>query len=116
MPLGPATWAALVRCLDHRTGLNTVNPHVIVTKGTKAGRTPASRAYLSHVLAPCGHPPRAIRSTRLVDLVNSLAPKLVAAATSLDPQAPLIYLDDRIRPWPQEGVSAEPDRPTREER
>ncbi|GIF08959.1 site-specific integrase [Actinoplanes siamensis] len=116
VPLDPATWAALVRCLDHRTGLNTANPHVIVTKGTKAGRTPASRAYLSHVLDPCGHPPRAIRSTRLVDLVNTLDPKLVAAAMGLDPQAPLIYLDDRIRQWPQEGVSAEPDRQTRPER
>ncbi|MEU8180848.1 hypothetical protein AB0B85_19730 [Micromonospora sp. NPDC049044] len=43
-----------------------------------------------------GVPPRTIRSTRLVDLVNTLDPKLVAAALGLDPQAPLIYLADRI--------------------
>jgi hypothetical protein len=78
--------------------LNTANQHVIVTKGTKAGRAPASTAYLGHVLDPCGYPPRAIRSTRLVDLVNTLDPKLVAAAMGLDPQAPLIYLADRIDP------------------
>lgn len=102
MPLDPATWAVLLRCLAHRAGLNTANPHVIVTKGTKAGRKPASTAYLSHVLDPCGHPPRAIRSTRLVDLVNTLDPKLVAATMGLDPQAPLIYLADRTHPWPEQ--------------
>ena len=34
----------------HRDGQHTANPHVIVTKGTKAGRAPASAAYRSHVL------------------------------------------------------------------
>jgi hypothetical protein len=58
-----------------------------VTKGTKARRTPASRAYLSHVLDACGHAPRAVRSTRLIDLVDTLDPKFVAAALGLDPQA-----------------------------
>ena len=98
VPLDPTTWAALIRCLDHRANLNTTNTHVIVTKGTKACRAPASTAYFSHVLDPSGHPPRAIRSTRLVDLVNTLDPKLVAAAMGLDPQAPLIYLADRVDP------------------
>jgi hypothetical protein len=109
-PLDPATWAVLLRCLNQRATLNTTNPHVIVTKGTKAGRKPASTAYLSHVLDPCGHRPRAIRSTRLVDLVNTLDPKLVAAAMGLDPQAPLIYLADRLQPWPDDGSGAEPVR------
>jgi hypothetical protein len=98
VPLDPATWTVLLRCLDHRAGLNTANPNVIVTKGTKAGRTSASTAYLSHVLDPSGHPPHAIRGTRLVDLVNTLDPKLVAAAFGLDSQAPLIYLADRVDP------------------
>jgi integrase len=97
-PLDPATWTVLQRCLAHRAGQNTANPHVIVTKGTKAGRSPASTAYLSHVFDSCGFPPRMIRGTRLVDLVNTLDPKLVAAALGLDPQAPLIYLADRIDP------------------
>ncbi|MEU8776592.1 hypothetical protein [Streptomyces sp. NPDC048606] len=37
-----------------------------------------------------------IRSTRLVDLVNTMDPKLVAAAFGMDPQATLIYLSDLI--------------------
>lgn len=98
VPLDPASWVVLLRCLDHRAGQNTSNPHVVVTKGTKAGQSPASTAYLSHVLDGCSLSPRMIRSTRLVDLVNTLDPKLVAAALGLDPQAPLIYLADRIDP------------------
>ncbi|MCX5442896.1 MULTISPECIES: hypothetical protein [unclassified Streptomyces] len=37
-----------------------------------------------------------IRSTRLADLVNTMAPKLVAAAFGVDPQATLTYLSDHI--------------------
>ncbi|MBO8150679.1 site-specific integrase (plasmid) [Rhodococcus sp. ZPP] len=98
VPLDPATWAVLARCLAHRDRLRTTNPHVIVTKGTKAGRAAASTAYLSHVLDDCGYAPRTIRSTRLVDLVNTLDPKLVAAAFGMDPQAALIYLADHVDP------------------
>jgi hypothetical protein len=56
------------------------------------------RAYVSHVLDDCGYPPRMIRSTRLVDLVNTMDPQLVAAAFGMDPQATLIYLADHIDP------------------
>lgn len=96
VPLDPASWSVLTRCLSHRGQQRTANPHVMVTKGTKAGRSPASRAYLSHVLDDCGFPPRMIRSTRLIDLVNVMDPKLVAAAFGMDPQAALIYLADHI--------------------
>ncbi|MEF9886757.1 tyrosine-type recombinase/integrase [Streptomyces sp. P9-A4] len=96
VPLDPASWTVLQRCLAHREAWRTDNPHVLVTKGTKAGRSPASTAYLSHVLDDCGFPPRTIRSTRLVDLVNTLDPKLVAAAFGMDPQATLIYLADHV--------------------
>jgi integrase len=98
VPLDPASWAILQRCLEYRNNQRTNNPHVIVTKGTKARSACASTAYLTHVLDDCGFPPRTIRSTRLVDLVNTLDPKLVAAAFGMDPQAPLIYLADRIDP------------------
>ena len=37
VPLDPASWQVLQRCLAHRDGQYTANPHVIVTKGTKAG-------------------------------------------------------------------------------
>jgi len=93
-----ATWAALRRCLLYRAGWPTENPHVIVTRGTKASRGPASTAYLSHVLDDCGFSTRMIRSTRLVELVNTLDPKLVAAAFGMDSQTPLIYLGDHVDP------------------
>lgn len=92
VPLDPASWTVVQRCLSHREAWPTANPHVMVTKGTKVGRSPASTAYLSHVLDDCGYPPRTIRSTRLLDLVNTMDPKLVAAAFGMDPQATLIHL------------------------
>jgi integrase len=96
VPLDPASWQVLQRCLAHRGGQHTANPHLIVTKGTKAGRTPASTAYLSHVLDPCGVPPRMLRCTRLADLVNTLDPKLVAAAFGMNPEGVMIYLADHV--------------------
>ncbi|MDC7341068.1 hypothetical protein [Streptomyces lydicus] len=39
-----------------------------------------------------------IRSTRLADLVNTTAPKLIAAAFGMDPQATLICLADQAAP------------------
>ncbi|MFE6744197.1 tyrosine-type recombinase/integrase [Streptomyces tubercidicus] len=96
VPMDPASWTVLQRCLAHRDAWPTENPYVMVTKGTKAGRSPASTAYLSHILDDCGSPPRMIRSTRLVDLVNTMDPKLVAAAFGMDSQATLIYLADHV--------------------
>jgi hypothetical protein len=57
VPLDPASWQVLQRCLTHRETRRTANPHVIVTKGTKAGRAPASAAYMSHVLDPAASRP-----------------------------------------------------------
>lgn len=84
------------RCLDHRDALTTDNPHLLVTRGTKATRAPASAPYLSHVLDPVGLAPRILRSTRLVDLVATLDPKLVAAAFGMDPEGVLPYLADHV--------------------
>jgi site-specific recombinase XerC len=98
LPLDPASWLVLQRCLAHRQTLRTDNPHVLVTRGTKARRTPASTAYVSHLLDPAGIPPRMLRCTRLVDLVNTMDPKLVAAAFGMDPEGVMIYLADRIDP------------------
>jgi integrase len=96
VPLDPASWQVLQCCLAHRDGRRTANLHVIVTKGTKAGRAPASTAYMSHVLDPCGVPPRMLRCTRLADLVNTMDPKLVAAAFGMNPEGVMIYLADHI--------------------
>jgi site-specific recombinase XerD len=62
VPLDPASWAVLARCLAHRQSQHTRNPHVIVTKVTKTGREPSSTAYLSHVLDACGLTPRTVRA------------------------------------------------------
>jgi integrase len=96
VPLDPASWQVLQRCLAHRRGQHTANPHVVVTKGTKAGRTPASTAYMSHILDSCGVPPRMLRCTRLADLVNTMDPKLVAAAFGMNPEGVMIYLADHV--------------------
>ncbi|MFJ7280853.1 hypothetical protein [Kitasatospora sp. NPDC098663] len=57
VPLDPASWTVLQRCLTHRAAWRTDNPHVMVTKGTKARQSPASTACLSHVLDDCGSRP-----------------------------------------------------------
>jgi len=96
VPLDPASWQVLQRCLAHRDARRTANPHVIVTKGTKAGRAAASTAYMSHLLDPCGVPPRTLRCTRLAGLVNTTDPKLVAAAFGMNAEGIMIYLADRV--------------------
>jgi hypothetical protein len=70
----------------------------MVTRGTRARTCPASAAYVSHVLDPCRVPPRTLRSTRLIDLVNTMDPKLAAAAFGMDAESVMIYLADRIDP------------------
>lgn len=96
VPLDPVSWTALQRCLDHRDRLRTDNPHVLVTRGTKADRRPASEAYMSHLLDPCGLPPKMLRATRLADLVNTIDPKLVAAAFGMNPESAMAYLADHL--------------------
>lgn len=92
VPLDPLSFAALERCLEHRQQLGTENPHVIVTRGTRAHRTPASQPYLSHILDPAGVTPQVLRQTRLAELTHRLDPRLVAAAFGMTPEGALHYL------------------------
>lgn len=69
---------------------------MIVTRGTKADRRAASEAYMSHLLDPCGLPAKMLRTTRLADLVNTIDPKLVAAAFGMRPEGAMIYLADHL--------------------
>lgn len=97
VPLDPASWQALQRCLDHRERLGTRNPHVIVTNHTRTRRTPASDQYLVRVLDPAGIRSRTLRATRLVDLVANLDPKLVCEALGMDPAGVLPYTADQVQ-------------------
>lgn len=96
VPLDPASFAAVERCLQHRQQLGTRNPHLLVTKITKPRLTPPSSAYLTHLLDPVGVPIKTLRSTRLVDLVISLDPKVVAEALGMDADGLLDYLADHV--------------------
>ena len=98
VPLDPASIATIEACLTHRAGLGTPNPHLIVTKTTKTRSTPASPAYISHILDPAGVNTKTLRSTRLVDLVISLDPKLVAEALGMNAGGLLDYLADHVDP------------------
>ena len=97
VPLDPASWQALQRCLDHRERLGTRNPHVIVTTHTRTRRTPASDQYLVRVLDGAGIGTRTLRATRLIDLVASLDPKLVCEALGMDPAGVLPYAADQVQ-------------------
>jgi integrase len=105
VPLDPASAAALERCLRHRESLATLNPHVIVTKVTKPRPTPASVAYMSHVLDPAGTVIKRLRSTRLLDMILSLDPKIVAEALGMNAGGLVSYLADSV------DAGRLPDRP-----
>lgn len=98
VPLDPAGVTAVEACLAHRVGLGTTNPRLIVTKVTKVRVTPASPAYLTHVLDPAGVRIKALRSTRLVDLLISLDPKVVAEALGMNADGLLAYTADGVDP------------------
>jgi site-specific recombinase XerD len=97
VPLDPATWQALKRCLEHRERLGTRNPHVIVTAHTRTRRTPASDGYMVRIMDPAGVTSRILRATRLIDLVASLDPKLVCEALGMDPAGILPYAADTVQ-------------------
>jgi site-specific recombinase XerD len=98
VPLDPATWVQVQRCLAHRDDLRTANPYLFVTRVTKARKEPASSAYFTHLLDASGITPRTVRCTRLADLVNSVDPKIVAAAFGMDPEGAMFYLADHVDP------------------
>jgi site-specific recombinase XerD len=97
VPLDPASWHAVQRCLEHREQLATRNPHVIVTTHTRTRRTAASDQYLVRILDPAGIGTRTLRATRIIDLVASLDPKLVCEALGMDPAGVLPYAADQVQ-------------------
>jgi len=101
VPLDPVSWPALEDCLRHGTDLRTLNPHVIVTRATRTGDSPAHPTYLTRVLRPAGTTPSLCRQTRIAQLV-----------TDLDPSSPPppSHARLRARPLPRRQRGPRPSR------
>jgi hypothetical protein len=56
VPLDPTTWSVLERCLAHRQSQRTQNPHLVVTRGTKAGTPARLDRLLQPPVGPCRGP------------------------------------------------------------
>jgi len=97
-PLDPWTWTAIQNCLAHRQTLNSTNPYLLVTLQTKATRAPSGDGYVKNALKAAGIRPRILRSSRILALVNTADPKLVATAYGMTYDAVTHYLADRIDP------------------
>ena len=97
-PLDPWTQAAIQACLAHRQALSSANPYLIVTRQTKATRAPSGDSYVKNILAPAGIRPRILRSSRILSLVSTADPKLVATAYGMTYDAVTAYLADRVDP------------------
>lgn len=113
VPLDPVSWAALQDCLRHRADLRTLNPHVIVTRATRTGDSPAHQTYLTRVLRPAGTTPSLCRQTRIAQLVTDLDPKLAATALGMQDSGLVRYLagnvdSDRLERTP--GTGRQPTR------
>jgi site-specific recombinase XerD len=96
VPLDPASASVLRRCLAQHAALSTHNPHIIVTRQTKTRTTPASKAYLSHVLDGARTSPKRLRSTRIVGLVTVMDAKVIGEALGMKPEGLVGYLADRV--------------------
>ncbi|MDQ6797579.1 MAG: integrase [Actinomycetota bacterium] len=96
VPLDPVSVTVVQRCLAHRESLPTLNPHLIVTAQTKTRSTPASSAYMTHLLDPAGAAAKHLRSTRILDLVVTLDPKVVGEALGMRSEGLVDYLADHV--------------------
>lgn len=63
---------------------------------TKATRAAASDSYVKNTLRAVGIQPRILRSTRLVDLVGTVDPKLVADIYGMTNEGVIAYLADHV--------------------
>ena len=96
VPLDPVSASAVGRCLAHRGALGTHNPHIMVTRQTKTRTTPASTAYLAHILDAAGTSPKRLRSARIVGLVTVMDAKVIGEALGMKPEGLVGYFADRV--------------------
>ncbi len=95
-PLDPATWAAIERCLAYCGQHHTANPHLLVTRTTRATRAPAPEGYPRYVLRSAGVTPRLLRCTRLAQLTTSTDPRLISAAVGIQASTAIRYLAGHV--------------------
>lgn len=98
----PTAFAPLARrpepgqTAGHR-GTHALTSHVrTFFTGIKATRAPASDGYVKQTLREVGIQSRILRSTRLVDLVGTVDPKLVANIYGMTNEAVIAYLADYV--------------------
>lgn len=96
LPIDPITETVLRRALARRSALDTENPHVIVTRATKTRTTPASAPYVTHVLDAVGITTKVLRQTRVVDLVNTLDPKVASEVLGMNADGLATYVTDDV--------------------
>ncbi|MEB0004941.1 hypothetical protein QN357_18650, partial [Cryobacterium sp. RTC2.1] len=96
VPLDPITLAAIDAVLTARLALRTNNPHLVLTKDSRAHETAASPYFMTHILDPAGVTPAVLRQTRLADLAHSHDPRLVAAAFGMTAGGALHYVFDAV--------------------
>jgi hypothetical protein len=88
--------ALVTDCLASRVATGTANPHVIVTRGTRAHTGPASAYFMDHVLDAAGVKPALLRQTRIADLAPCIAPRLVATTLGMTEEGAMHYLTDAV--------------------
>ena len=71
---------------------------MLITQQTKATRAPSGDGYVKNTLKAVGIRPRILRSSRLLALLSTTDPKLVATAFGMTYNAVTSYLADRIDP------------------
>ena len=107
IPIDPVTESVLKRALTYRENLSTENPHVIVTRATKTRSCPASSPYITHVLDPAGVRTKALRQTRILDLVNQLDPKVAAEVLGMNADGLAAYVSDDVNAVLLAGISGD---------
>jgi site-specific recombinase XerD len=98
VPLDPLTAEALRAVLTARETAWTSNPHLLITKDSRAHQNPCSTYFMTHILdsAGAGVRPALLRQTRLADLTHQLDPRLVAAAFGMTEGGALHYITDAV--------------------
>ena len=98
VPLDPLTAAALRAVMTARQTAWTGNPHVLITKDSRAHENPCSTYFMTHILdgAGGGVCPALLRQTRLADLTHQLDPRLVSAAFGMTEGGALHYITDAV--------------------